>query len=578
MNITPFHIWPISTAKWQAVSLLLLLFLLASQEITVAEEGSTASVSSLLQRAEEAWTDGANFQALEMLDQGLQDDPQSVPLLKLYADILSTSRRPQDAITTYEKVLQQTPKALNVRWAKWSVLLRSGKGNEAVDELRHIARQDPLNPLVHLRMAVELRKLDRLEDSVSAYQNALELASNLPSWRLALARAKFDILDYRGAHDEVQEVLKQVASGSPEEAAAQSLLSIVFGATKERGRRFQPIFSPEGTSAQRKEWAIIRADAWNLFESGRYHEAEPIYRRILELKPSDYRAIHELGSTLMELGRYEEAIAMLQRGIDTSTSDEVQADAMFRIGICLTNLERWSEALEYFDLLHDAALDFESRTKDNPIVPGTKVLDREKLEEWIAKVRPHVPGAKMPEVPTLDTIPPANPGAEEQMTVAEMAQKFLKPSDPITTRAALLGRDADFSLFRFVIPANRVMRDDLQGGTHEFIPINPGDTFFTTQKEIYLVFGLVTASYDEVPLTVECYLEREKISRQDKGLTRDQVILAMNDQSGYFVLSPPETGWKPGLHRCGIFVGGQVSAYTNTDEVRFRIIEPPHIS
>ena len=192
----------------------------------------------------------------------------------------------------------------------------------------------------------------------------------------------------------------------------------------------------------------------------------------------------------------------------------------------------------------------------------------------MTKVRPHVPGTPMPKVETLESIPPAEPAPEEQMTVAEMAQKFLKPSDPIYTRASLMGKDADFGLFRFVIPANRVMRDDLQGGTHEFIPIDPTDTFATRQEDIFLVFGLMTASFDEVPLTVECYLETAKITGKEKGLTRDHVIMAMNDQSGYFVLSPPETGWPPGLHRCGLYVGGVVSAYTSTDEVRFRIIEP----
>lgn len=276
----------------------------------------------------------------------------------------------------------------------------------------------------------------------------------------------------------------------------------------------------------------------------------------------------------MELGRYEEAITMLQKGIDLSTSDEVRADAMFRIGICLTKLEKWADALGYFEILYEAALDVEKSAEVQPIVPGTKVLNTAKLEEWINKVRPHVPGSPMPRVHTLDSIPPVEPKPEAQLTAAEMAQKFLKPSDPMYTRAALMGRDADFSLFRFVIPANRVMRDDMRGGAHEYIPIDPGDTFPTTQNEIYLVFGLVTPSFDEVPLTVECYVETAKITGKEKGLARDHAVLAMNDQSGYFVLSPPETGWQPGLYRCGLFVGGEVSAYTNTDEVRFRIVEP----
>ena len=40
-----------------------------------------------------------------------------------------------------------------------------------------------------------------------------------------------------------------------------------------------------------------------------------------------------------------------------------------------------------------------------------------------------------------------------------------------------MGRDADFSWFRFVIPAGKVVRDDFPTGAHEFIPLNPGDSF-----------------------------------------------------------------------------------------------------
>lgn len=50
--------------------------------------------------------------------------------------------------------------------------------------------------------------------------------------------------------------------------------------------------------------------------------------------------------------------------------------------------------------------------------------------------------------------------------------------------------------------------------------------------------------------------------------------MSMSDRSGYFMLSPPETGWTPGLYRCGLFVGERTSADTQVDEVRFRIIEP----
>jgi hypothetical protein len=135
-----------------------------------------------------------------------------------------------------------------------------------------------------------------------------------------------------------------------------------------------------------------------------------------------------------------------------------------------------------------------------------------------------------------------------------------------------MGRDADFSWFRYVIPARMVMRDNLLMGAHDFIPIDPGDTFSTAQNEIYLVFALVTASYDEIPLTAECFLETSKISPGQAALAQDRVVMSMNEQSGYFRFRASPEGWKPGLYRCGLFVGDEVSAYNLADEVRFRIV------
>jgi hypothetical protein len=140
--------------------------------------------------------------------------------------------------------------------------------------------------------------------------------------------------------------------------------------------------------------------------------------------------------------------------------------------------------------------------------------------------------------------------------------------------ATLVGRDADFSWFRFVIPAGTVMRDDFPTGAHEYIPLNSSDTFPTTQREIYLVFGLVSDSFDAVPLTARCAVESSDMAEEPRVVAEDRVLTSMSDRSGYFMLTQPKTGWAPGLYRCGLFAGERTSAYTHVDEVRFRIVEP----
>jgi tetratricopeptide (TPR) repeat protein len=540
------------------------------------------SEEQVVERVKAVWESGATNAALDILDQEIQNHPHALTLYKLRGDILNTSRGPHEAVAAYEAVLAKKPTALDVRWAKWSVLTRSGQGEESIAELRHIAQVDAQNPLVHIRLAQELRKLDRLEESLESYKKAIELAPELLGWLLALARARFDVLDYEHAERDVQYVLHKVPPGSPLELPAKNLLSQIHGTSIDRGRRFDPVLTKEMTGAQRKEWASIRAEAWRLFSIGRYQEAEPIYRRLLALNPNDPLANHQLGLTLMQLGRCKDALIVFGKVSNLDPGEEDYADTVFRMGQCLVELEQWEDAFVHFQTLYDAAVEFEKSNKNVQLPPDTRVLDKKKIARWLEKVRPRVPElAKLAADETANHAPSVDPSpatlSPEEELYARAAERF-KPQKALDTRASLMGRDADFSWFRFVIPAGKIVRDDFPTGAHEFIPLNPGDSFPTTQQEIYLVFGLVSASFDAVPLTARCFLEISEMTGEHRAVAQDRVLTTMNDQSGYFMLPPPKAGWTPGLYHCGLFAGEQTSADTLVDEVRFRVVQPTNPS
>src|SRR5262245_48578520 len=506
-----------------------------------ASDPQLHSDENIAERAKGAWESGEINPALDILDQGIKDNPNALALYKLRGDILSTSRGPQEAVEAYDTVLAEKPNSMDVRWAKWSVLIRSGQGKEAIAELRHIAQGDDQNPLIHLRLAQELRKLNRLEESLESYKKAVELVPDLLGWRLAMARARFDVLDYEGADAEVEYVMQKLPPGSPLESQAETLRSIFHGTSQDRGRRFQPVFSQDGvTPAQLKEWALIRADAWRLFVAGRYQEAEPIYRRLLKLNPKDPNASHQFGLTLMHVGKCKEALTIFGKVSDLDPTDELYADTVFRMGQCLVELEQWEEAFVHFQILHDEAVQFEERNKNVQLPPGTRVLDKKKIARWLEKVRPHVPElANQKPDKAADSNSSGEPARPTGLTEEEYTKALerVKPQKLLDTGSSLMGRDADFSWFRFVIPASKVMRDDFPTGDHQFIPINPGDSFPTTQQDIYLVFGLVSASYDAVPLTAQCFLEASEITGAPHTLAQDQLMMSMNDQSAYFKLS-----------------------------------------
>ncbi len=556
---------------------LVLVLAVAARSSVCADDAVSLSEAHVIEQAKAAWDSGAVTSALEILDQSIREYPGEVALHKLRGDILATYRGPQEAVQAYELALAEKPTALDVRWAKWSVLVWWGQAEEAIAELRRIAQFDGRNPLVHLRLAQELRKLDQLEESLESFRQAVRLRPDLLGWRLAMARAQFDVLDYPGAEAEVRAVLAQLTPGSPLEIPAKSQLAQLYE-SMERGRRFTPALTAGATETQLREWAAIRADAWKLFAAGRYQEAEPVYRQMLALNPRDALATHQLGVTLMRLGRCKDALAVFGKMSDLDPSEEDYADTTFRMGQCLVELEQWEDAFVHFQVLYDAAVEFEESNKNVILPAGTRVLSKEKIARWLDKVRPHVPElAAAQDEATENKNGGAGQVVSKELPVEEVyakATERMKPQKAMDQGATLMGRDADFSWFRFVIPAGTVMRDDFPTGAHEYIPLNPSDTFPVTQREIYLVFGLVSDSVDAVPLTARCAVESSDMAEESRVAAQDHVLTSMSDRSGYFMLTPPVTGWGPGLYRCGLFAGEHISAYTHVDEVRFRIVEP----
>jgi tetratricopeptide (TPR) repeat protein len=554
--------------------IVLTLALMASL-CAAADDGARPLADEVVEHAKAVWDRGAVTTALEILDQGLGVHPEAITLHKVRGDILSTFRNPQEAVQAYDRVLAVQPAALDVRWAKWGLLVRWGQEEVAIAELHNIARSDAKNPLIHWRLAQELRKLDRLEESLESYKQAVQLMPDLLSWRLALARARFDVLDYQGADADLHHVLQHVAPGSPLELPAKNQLAQLYE-SMDRGRRFTPVLTPAATATQLKEWAALRSEAWKLFEAGRFQEGEPIYRKLLALNPSDPIATHQLGLTLMQLGQCKEALAVFGNLSNLNPSEEDFADTTYRMGQCYVELERWEEAFIHFQMLYDTAVEFEQANKDVPLPAGTRVLAKEKIARWLEKVRPHVPElAKLKEEEAKREKEFGNQtvASPEEALYAKAVER-LKPQKALETGVAIAGRDADFSWFRFVIPATKVVRDDFPTGAHEFIPLYPGDTFPTTQPEIYLVFKLVSDSFDAVPLTARCGLETPDMTEDPQTTVQDHIMTTTNDRSGYFLLTPQKTRWTPGYYRCGLFAGEQTSAYSYVDEVRFRVIEP----
>jgi len=529
-------------------------------------------LSAVLAEAEDYVHQNTLYMALERLREAARLAPGDYRVPKLRGDVLMSFRRNEEAVAAYREAAVLAPEALNVRWALWTLLDRMAAHHQAIVSLQEIARLEPDNPLAHLRLAKGLSQVDRLEEAVLSYRRAVDLAPDHLAIRLQFARALYDVLDYAESRRQVDLVLARADAGSPEWASAQDLLSHLRGESTDKGRRFAHSQTlrklPWYTERNLKEAVLARGEAWLLMEQGRYADAEAALRKALGLNPEDHRAIYDLGRVLMELGRYAEAIAWFQKGIDLTKFAEFYPDSVFQIGRCLAKLGRWQEAITRFERV------LEIRDWQNEDFYALNFPDLAKVQEALDEARQHVPIAEQDASPVTHDFGERYGPEPYEYPIPPLANghKLVDPI-PIGARLASIGTETVRGSFRQVMTARDMIQDDLQTGLHEFIPVNPTDTFRSQEPEIYVVFQLTTNQENfDLKLTSRWIAEQTTGLPPNTVVGTDQVLLGLNERSGYFRLTSPEQGWSPGLYRVDLYLGPQVSAYTHVGELRFRIV------
>jgi tetratricopeptide (TPR) repeat protein len=119
------------------------------------------------------------------------------------------------------------------------------------------------------------------------------------------------------------------------------------------------------------------AHGWLERHAGRNAEAEQAYRRVLEVRPTDDRALNNLGNTLFEQGRADEAIEIYRKAIEANPSNPA---AHFNLSQVHTQRFDYQKANEC--IARASALDFDlvkqvqSQSTDDGVLPL--------VDQWLA--------------------------------------------------------------------------------------------------------------------------------------------------------------------------------------------------
>lgn len=537
---------------------------------------STAAVKQAVAEADEFLEQFQFRDGLTLLQGALQQHPNSPLLHKKCGDVLMILGQNQDARVSYRQALTLDPDWVEGHWALWALLNRlSMDQNLELDSLLQIAALDAHNPLAQIRVTRKLREQGRFEESVEYFRRAVEKKPTHLAYRLFLARALFDIRNTDAAQQKVQWVLSHASPGSPVRIAAQNLLHTVQGGTVYMGSRtgfFETTKQPYGEEGKNyKRWALTREHAWQFMKTRNFAEAETTWRTVLTLDLEDDLAHYNLGLTLLALEKYEDAIASLQDSFLSSKQPPFYPDAIFHIGKAFAKLELWEKAIVYYQQVFDI-----QDLKEQDFY-ALNFPDLTKVQIALQEARTHI--STLSESPIVGLTTPSPPKPQISLEEKRLpipppdSSQNLSPKSQTPLRVLHLSVNIVQGWFRQLIMAKAIGEDDLQAGFHEYIPLDPGDTFPPDQPRIYPVFAVTTPPADTRQITTQWIAEEVGQHPPNTMMGTDSVLLGLNESSGYFFLDQPQGGWPVGTYRIDLFVGEEVSAYSYVADVRFRILD-----
>lgn len=107
--------------------------------------------------------------------------------------------------------------------------------------------------------------------------------------------------------------------------------------------------------------------------------------------------------------------------------------------------------------------------------------------------------------------------------------------------------------------------------THEIVPVKATDKFRPDTPAVFIVFHL-HQHYQGFQVIGYCFPEAVDGLDPTVMIGQDAMHIALEDESGYLTLSPPQGRWKPGRYKVEIHVGEQVNEMSLMGTMRFTIV------
>ncbi|MBI5705474.1 MAG: tetratricopeptide repeat protein [Armatimonadetes bacterium] len=272
----------------------------------------------------------------------------------------------KDAEIYGRRAIEVNPNDGNSRQVLAGALHRTGRTNEALEQVEEGLRREPQQPYLWQRKGLILSDLGKLEEALVAHEYAVKYDPNNTSFLTNMAYTLEDL----GRIREAESAYKKAIEAGPTNRLAYMNLANLYhregnlGLSETWFRRLYEM-APDFAMGMRGFGHVLA-------QLGQHVEAVEILKKSLALEPRDPETHWRLGAALTDMGRPEEGEPFLRKSVAMEPRDPF---AHVNLARCLVALRKFDEAVKHL-------AELERLAPQDPQAPYEVAMLMERMNRW----------------------------------------------------------------------------------------------------------------------------------------------------------------------------------------------------
>lgn len=318
----------------------------ARREWLAAANANSQYLPARYSLAQSYLSQGKADEALQVAEQVLAATPRDPQANLLHASCLTAVGQYQRARIELNRLIDQYPKAPQVRFRLGVLDIAEHKYKDAEDTFQRIEGALSKDPQVLSGLADALQGLGQGGKAIQMIQDELKSKPNSPELRQVLAR----LAEASGKYDIVVDQYTQLAALAPGSIPLQLSLAAAYNAKGDTAGALGVLEKAVNADPKSVQASLMLAQA--LVSAGRIDEAKARYRRVLDANPTNPNALNDLAYLMVDSGENpDQALAFAQRGLQYATDAGLKTSLSDTLGWIYIKKNMTDNALQTFQTL-----------------------------------------------------------------------------------------------------------------------------------------------------------------------------------------------------------------------------------